>query len=329
MIDLAAKAFDALLAGLILWLAWSSLSTQDILKGIVLFIAFGLCMGLAWVRLNAPDIALVEAAVASGITGAMLLGAWNKMRLSLAKMRGDETKLPEPGRPWLHISGLMAMGGALGWAIFSIPPENTGGLLVPAMRELPRSGVGNPVTAALLNYRAYDTLLEIGVLLLAVVGVWSIAKSRKPAQGVPRGPILYGFARISAPLLILIGGYFLWLGTSRAGGAFQAGALMAAVGVLLVLTYGPTRRVPAEWIDRWGSIFGLTVFLTLGIGFMLQGRAMLEYSAGSAGAWILVIESAATVSIGWTLLLLFLGGRPQAASQKGILVEEDEVEGQA
>jgi uncharacterized MnhB-related membrane protein len=73
-------AFDALLAGLLLWLAWHPLSVPDVFKGIVLFIAFGLCMALAWVRLRAPDIALAEAAVGSGITGALLLAAWNRMR---------------------------------------------------------------------------------------------------------------------------------------------------------------------------------------------------------------------------------------------------------
>jgi uncharacterized MnhB-related membrane protein len=72
--------FDALLAGLLLWLAWRALSGVDLFKGIVSFIAFGLCMALAWVRLRAPDIALAEAAVGSGITGALLLAAWDRLR---------------------------------------------------------------------------------------------------------------------------------------------------------------------------------------------------------------------------------------------------------
>lgn len=73
-------AFDALLAGLLLWLAWRALSGDDLFRGIVSFIAFGLCMALAWVRLRAPDIALAEAAVGSGITGALLLAAWDRVR---------------------------------------------------------------------------------------------------------------------------------------------------------------------------------------------------------------------------------------------------------
>jgi multisubunit Na+/H+ antiporter MnhB subunit len=40
---------------------------------VVLFIAFGLLLALAWVRLGAPDVALAEAAIGAGITGTLLL----------------------------------------------------------------------------------------------------------------------------------------------------------------------------------------------------------------------------------------------------------------
>ena len=37
--------------------------------------------------------------------------------------------------------------------------------------KLTHSGVQNPVTAVLLNFRSYDTLLEIGVLLIVAVAM--------------------------------------------------------------------------------------------------------------------------------------------------------------
>ena len=67
--------FDLVLVLALLWLAWRALASPDLFKGVVLLIAFGLLMALAWVRLGAPDIALAEAAVGSGITGALLLSA--------------------------------------------------------------------------------------------------------------------------------------------------------------------------------------------------------------------------------------------------------------
>lgn len=72
--------FDYLLAGLILWLGWRALTSQSLFRAIVLFVAFGLSMALAWVRLDAPDVALAEIAVSAGLTGALLLAAFGGVR---------------------------------------------------------------------------------------------------------------------------------------------------------------------------------------------------------------------------------------------------------
>jgi hypothetical protein len=44
--------------------------------------------------------------------------------------------------------------------------------------QLPVSGVSNPVTAVLLNFRAYDTLLELAVVLTAVLTVLTLNEKR-------------------------------------------------------------------------------------------------------------------------------------------------------
>ena len=71
--------FDSLLGLSLLWLAWRALSSPDLFKAIVLFISFGLLLALAWVRLDAPDVALAEAAIGAGLTGALLLAAWARL----------------------------------------------------------------------------------------------------------------------------------------------------------------------------------------------------------------------------------------------------------
>jgi len=79
------SAFDVLLGFALLWLAWRALASPDLFNAIVLFIAFGLLMALAWVRLAAPDIALAEAAIGAGLTGALLLAA-------LTRLEANDTK---------------------------------------------------------------------------------------------------------------------------------------------------------------------------------------------------------------------------------------------
>ncbi|MBA2663928.1 MAG: DUF4040 domain-containing protein [Bradymonadaceae bacterium] len=54
-------------------LSWRLLATADLFKATVLFITFGVVMALCWVRLGAPDLALVEVAIGAGLTGALFL----------------------------------------------------------------------------------------------------------------------------------------------------------------------------------------------------------------------------------------------------------------
>ncbi len=68
-------AFDGLLGLTLIWLAWRALASPDLFRAIVLFISFGLVMALAWVRLGGIDIALAEAVIGAGLTGALLLAA--------------------------------------------------------------------------------------------------------------------------------------------------------------------------------------------------------------------------------------------------------------
>jgi multisubunit Na+/H+ antiporter MnhB subunit len=57
---------------------------------------------------------------------------------------------------------------------------------------MPESGVDHPVTAVLLNFRSYDTLLEIAVLLLAVVVALALREAQpdRPEQMGLENPLL-------------------------------------------------------------------------------------------------------------------------------------------
>jgi len=74
------QVFDWALLLVILVLAWGSLNDRDLFRAVIKFIALGLLLAAAWVRLRAPDVALAEAAVGSGLTGALILSALVRMR---------------------------------------------------------------------------------------------------------------------------------------------------------------------------------------------------------------------------------------------------------
>ena len=70
---------DLLLGMMLLWAALAALA-GDLYRGIILFIVFGLLAAMAWVRLDAPDLAIAEAAVGAGITGVLLLSTLGWMK---------------------------------------------------------------------------------------------------------------------------------------------------------------------------------------------------------------------------------------------------------
>ncbi len=96
-------SFDALLGITLVWLAWLTLS-RDLFKSIVLFITFGLVLALTWVRLEAPDVALAEAAIGAGITGALLLGA-------LARLESTPADGSDPAREKASLETVVPPGG--------------------------------------------------------------------------------------------------------------------------------------------------------------------------------------------------------------------------
>ena len=89
-LNLAAIAFDGVLALVLLVLAWQLLRSPNLFKAIVLFISFGLMLSLAWVRLKAVDIALAEAAIGAGLTGALFLTALERLKRNNQKDRQEE-----------------------------------------------------------------------------------------------------------------------------------------------------------------------------------------------------------------------------------------------
>ena len=180
--------------------------------------------------------------------------------------------------------------------------------------RLPEAGAGHAVTAVLLDFRSYDTLLEVAVLLVAVV----VAMALREAQ--PDGPDRMGLANplLRAvmgwllPLMLLVAAYLLWAGSSRPGGAFQAAAVLAASGVLLRLA-----GVGFNWLEhplrlRMVLALGLAVFVAVGSGTLIAGRDFLDYPREAAAGLILTIEIALTLSIALALVSLLQLAPPQA-----------------
>ncbi|GGC60660.1 MnhB domain-containing protein [Marinobacter halophilus] len=203
----------------------------------------------------------------------------------------------------------LAFAGGLAltvWQIAGTPaPVNLPHLLA---ENLDASGVDHPITAVLLNFRSYDTLLEIGVLVIAGIAGISMAKTTSLEDPDLRtsDSLLYALQRWFVPLMLVLAGYLLWAGSDRPGGAFQAGAVLAASGVMMRLGGIPMDFLRPGMLLRFGLALGFSVFLLVAVASALAGSAFLAYPEAFAKPLILIIEVVLTFSIAMVLLALFV-----------------------
>lgn len=188
---------------------------------------------------------------------------------------------------------------------------NSTGLAAAVARLQEHSGVASPVTAVLLNFRGYDTLLEVMVLLLAVIGAWSLERVFLPAQVMDTSPVQMGVVRLLAPFMCLVAAYLVWQGSHLAGGAFQGGAILGAAGVLMLVAELPwLRAIPAVPL-RIGLVLGPLFFTGVALVCLWATGDLLGYPKGAVGWMILLIEASCAISIGLTMASLFAGDCPE------------------
>ncbi len=86
--------FDILLGLGMLMLAFYIIRSRNLFQAVVMFIVFGLMAALSWARLRAPDIALAEAAIGAGVTGALFLNTIGRLNaIALEKKTGRAAAL--------------------------------------------------------------------------------------------------------------------------------------------------------------------------------------------------------------------------------------------
>lgn len=325
--------FDGLLCSFLIGLVWKLLTVRELYQAAIFFIALGLSMAVAWARLAAPDVALAEAAIGAGLLGVLLIdslrvfapgadvndlegGCSTGSRLSAGLKVGDKRKdhftSNAVGRRFSFIGLLVFCAGLVFMAVLVsavIRMPDGGGLTRTVEAAMPESGVEHGVTAVLLNFRSYDTWLEVGVLVLAMFGLFVVqgeSTNSERRRMVRPDVLLDWLVRGLVPLLVLAAGYLLWLGKFAPGGAFQSGVVLGAAVILLRLNgFRLLERLPS-WAWKGALVLGFVAFIGHGIGALLWGRAFLEFPPGQASGWILGLEILAALSIAFTLAAFFV-----------------------
>jgi uncharacterized MnhB-related membrane protein len=294
-----------LLLGLAIW----TVVARDAFLAVAGYVAYGLLLALVWVRLHGIDVALTEAAIGGGLTGALLLGAVGRLRSTEAAAGSERS-----GIGLRTVAKLLALGvtAVLVLCVLALPaPAPT--LAPQVVENMDVIGVGNPITGVLLAFRALDTMLEAIVLVIALIGVWSLSPDGvwggRPGlrhHADPDGVLAY-LARLLPPLGIVIGIYLFWAGADHPGGKFQSATILAAMWLLVQMAgLADVPRIDHRGL-RAGIVAGPLVFIAVGLLGLGTAGAFLGYPAPWAKPMIVAIEVALLPTLVLVLALLMNG----------------------
>lgn len=302
-------ALDLSLALLVVGIAAWTVLSRDLFGAVVGYVAYGLLLAIVWVRLLAPDVALTEAAIGGGATGVLIIAAGSRLRSMQTSEPGDTANGIQKALA-AALSALVAIALA---AVMLLLPEPAPTLAPQAAGGLEAAGLGNPVTATLMVYRGFDTMLEKAVLVLAVVGVWSIGPDRfwggAPAplgRTRPKRALVF-LAQMIAPLGVLIGLHIFWVSADEPGGAFQGGAILAAMWIIVMIArLADPPRVGSRAL-RLALVSGPAVFVIVALLGPFLGGSFLSYPPGFVKPVILFVEAFMLLSIAAAIPLLIAG----------------------
>jgi multicomponent K+:H+ antiporter subunit A len=212
----------------------TALCHQQRLVALVLMGAVGLVVCLTFVWFSAPDLALTQ----------LLVEVVSVLLLVLALRWLPATSPREPARWKAWRDGALAAAVGLGvtlvvWMVLTRSGNSISDYFLAT--TLPLGGGANAVNVIIVDYRGFDTLGEITVLVIAALVMHALLAGFTPPGSSALSPtpspaepslMLQLVSRAALPFAVLIAIHLFMRGHNLPGGGFIAG-LVLAIGLLM------------------------------------------------------------------------------------------------
>jgi multicomponent K+:H+ antiporter subunit A len=234
------------------------------------------CLCFVW--FSAPDLALTQ----------LLVEVASIVLLLLALRWLPASAPPEPARWRLWRDGLIAAAvglgvAALAWMVLTRPFDSISPYFLDT--TLPLGGGANAVNVIIVDYRGFDTLGEITVLVIAATIMHALLAGfdpRVPARSPSPAAhplMLQLISRLVLPFAVLLSIYFYLRGHNLPGGGFIAGLLMAIALFLMPVSHGQAwvaQHSGGRPIDfRGWAGWGLVIAVATGVASWWFGAPFL------------------------------------------------------
>jgi multicomponent K+:H+ antiporter subunit A len=247
------------------------------LVAVLMLGAVGLVVCLAFAWFSAPDLAITQLLV--DMVAVLLM----TQALRWLPAQGER----ETSRGMRVVDAAIALGAgtglaALAWQVLAHPSTSIADYYLQAARPL--GGGGNVVNVIIVDFRAFDTLGEIVVLVIAALTLHALLSPFTPPLGARTGMpqpqhreppfLLHAAAGAALPLALLLALHLFLRGHNLPGGGFAAALVLALALVLqrVALPDGDAR--PARAYRFWMGA-GLLLAVATGAASWLWGAPFL------------------------------------------------------
>ncbi|WP_408005876.1 DUF4040 domain-containing protein [Rickettsia hoogstraalii] len=243
-----------LIAFLLILISIKIIFAKDLLNAVIAASIFSLLIGVSYLIMDAPDVAMTEAALGACLSTCVYLNLLRKLPPDLKNIE----------RTNIILASLICLLFVVTLAYMGLELPNYGDDNAPIhmhsskyyLENTSRDiGVPSFVAAILASYRGYDTLGETSVILIAGIAVLLVFSKKLEKVEVDsrfRGndinnmndtvlkayPIIKYITSFIIPYIILYSIYIQLNGESSPGGGFQAGVIFASSLIAYDLVYG-------------------------------------------------------------------------------------------
>ncbi len=176
------------------------------------------------------------------------------------------------------------------------------------------SGVSNTVSGIVFRNRLYDTLFEVIVFTIAIMGVRFLMTNEQPAQTITQftdAPSVI-LARTGATVTALIGIELAIRGHLSPGGGFAAG-IAGGTAVGLIAITSSTAKMEDKY-QQWHAATWEKISVLLFIAIALLSLSGLELPQGTpgdllSGGWIPILNILVAIKVtlgSWAAVLIFV-----------------------
>ncbi|MDP4709531.1 MAG: DUF4040 domain-containing protein [Rickettsiaceae bacterium] len=152
--------------------------SKSLIESVIVMSVFSLFIGICYLFMDAPDVAMTETALGACLSTCVLL--------NIIKIVGDDVGKPQKIKVIMSSILCITFIACLSWASLDLPEFGTESS--PLQQHLTKYYIENTkndiaipsiVAAILASYRGYDTLGETTVILIAGLAVLVIISRRK------------------------------------------------------------------------------------------------------------------------------------------------------